>query len=209
MPDAGQAAVAVLKPGIARSDPSFYPLAVANDVLGGGYSSRLNQEIRIKRGLSYGASSVLNARREAGPEFATAQTKNESAVQVLGLILGEMEKLGAQPIPVAELGTRKAALTGSFARGLESTSSLAATVSRYVLRGVSVDEMLRYQQSVNAVTPADAGAAAARVMAPAGATVIIVGDSRKFLDALRKERGDVTVIPLSKLDLASFPRPLP
>jgi zinc protease len=209
MPDAGQAAVAVLRPGIARSDPLFYAAAVANDVLGGGYSSRLNQEIRIKRGLSYGASSILNARREAGPEFATAQTKNESAPEVLGLILGEMQQLGAQPIPVAELGTRKAALTGSFGRGLESTSSLANMVRNYVLRGVSLDEMQQYQQAVNAVTPGDAAAAAAKVLAPAGATVVIVGDGRKFLDRLRTERGEVTVIPLSKLDLVNLPKPLP
>jgi zinc protease len=151
----------------------------------------------------------LNARREAGPEFATAQTKNESAPEVLGLILGEMQKLGAQPIPVAELGTRKSALTGSFGRSLESTSSLANMVRNYVLRGVSLDEMQQYQQAVNAVTPAGAGAAAAKVLAPAGATVVIVGDARKFLDRLRTERGEVTVIPLSKLDLANLPKSLP
>ena len=209
MPDAGQAAVAVLKPGIARSDPRFYPLSVANNVLGGGYSSRLNQEIRIKRGLAYGASSGLDARRMAGPALASTQTKNESAPEVLGLILAEMQRIGAEPIPAAELGTRKAVLNGSFGRNLETTASLAGMVSGYVLRGLSLDEILRYQQAVNAVSPAEAGAAARDVLAPAGATVVIVGDAGKFVDRLRQERGEVTVIPLAKLDLENFPTPLP
>ena len=66
MPGAGQAAVAVARSGIARRDPRFYPALVANAVLGGGYSARLNQEIRIRRGLSYGSGSSLDARRDAG-----------------------------------------------------------------------------------------------------------------------------------------------
>jgi zinc protease len=201
MPGAGQAAVAVIKPGIARSDPRFYALTVANTVLGGGYSSRLNQEIRIKRGLAYGAGSSVDARRQPGPAIATTQTKNESAPEVLGLILGEMQRLGAQPIPIAELGTRKAVLNGSFGRTLETTSSLANLVGNYVVRGVSLDEIARYQQSVNAVAPDEAGTAARSVLAPEGATIVIVGDAARFLDRMRKERGEVTVIPLAKLDL--------
>ena len=201
MPGAGQAALAVIKPGIARNDPRFYPLAVANNVLGGGYSSRLNQEIRIKRGLAYGAGSGIEARRRPGPAMANTQTKNESAPEVLGLILGEMQRLGAEPIPASELGTRKAVLNGSFGRSLETTASLATTVSNYVAQGVALDELLRYQQAIDQVTPAQAGSAAQAVLAPAGATVVIVGDASKFADRLRRERGEITIIPLDKLDL--------
>ena len=201
MPGAGQAAVAVVKEGIARRDPRFYPAAVANNVLGGGYSSRLNQEIRIKRGLAYGAGSSLDARRQPGPAIATTQTKNESAPEVLALILGEMQRLGAQPVPVAELGTRKAVLNGNFGRSLETTSGLASLVGSYIARGLSLDEIGRYQRSVSGVTPEQAEAAARSILAPDGATVVIVGDASKFLDRLRKERGEVMVIPLAKLDL--------
>ena len=204
MPGAGQAAVAVVRQGIARSDPRFYPALVANNVLGGGYSSRLNQEIRIKRGLAYGASSSVEARRQPGPVVSATQTKNESAPEVLGLILAEMQRLGSQPIPLAELGARKAVLNGGFGRSLETTSGLATLISKYVVRGVSPDEVARYQRSVNAVTPQQAGSAAASVLAPAGATVVIVGDSKLFIDRLRRERGQVTVIPIGDLDLDRF-----
>src|SRR5438874_1497149 len=57
MPDAGQAAVVVTRKGLRRNDPLYFQAIVANSVLGGGYSARLNEEIRVKRGLSYGASS--------------------------------------------------------------------------------------------------------------------------------------------------------
>ena len=97
LPGAGQAAVNLAKPGIARSDPDYYPGIVANTLLGGGYSSRLNLEIRVKRGLSYGASSNLSANRTTGSFRAAAQTKNETAPQVLDLISEQMTSLGAAP----------------------------------------------------------------------------------------------------------------
>ena len=96
MPGSGQAAVAVARTGVSRSEERFYPALVANAVLGGGYSARLNQEIRIKRGLSYGSGSSLDARREAGPFVAITQTRNDAADQVVALTLGEMTKLGSE-----------------------------------------------------------------------------------------------------------------
>ncbi|HYJ52358.1 MAG TPA: pitrilysin family protein [Allosphingosinicella sp.] len=201
MPSAGQAAVAVARNGIARRDPRFYQALVANAVLGGGYSARLNQEIRIRRGLSYGSGSSLDARREAGPFVASTQTRNDAAAEVLGLILAEMRRLGAEPVPVAELNARRASLTGDFGRSVETTSGLAQFVSSYVLRGVDPAELLAYQRSVLAVTPAEAQAAAGALLQPQGATIVIVGDSSKFLEALRRTQPNVTVIPAAEINL--------
>src|SRR5205823_10559045 len=90
MPEAGQAMVILAKPAIKRSSPDYYAGTVANAALGNGFISRLNQEIRIKRGLSYGARSALDARRAVGPFMAWAQTKNESAGEVAALIQSEL-----------------------------------------------------------------------------------------------------------------------
>ena len=76
-------------------------------MLGGGYSSRLNQEVRIKRGLSYGASSTLDARREAALFRVAVQTKNESAAEVVGLVQAEIDRLMKEPIRAEELAARK------------------------------------------------------------------------------------------------------
>ncbi|HKP79796.1 MAG TPA: pitrilysin family protein, partial [Phenylobacterium sp.] len=93
IPGTGQASVNVMKPAIARTDPDYYPALVASTVLGGGYSARLNQEIRIKRGLSYGARASLSTARTTGSFRASAQTKNESAAEVLDLINAELTRL--------------------------------------------------------------------------------------------------------------------
>ena len=205
LPDSGQAAVAVIKEAIPRADRRYYATVVANAVLGTGYSSRLNQEIRIKRGLSYGAGSRLESRRQAGPVLAITQTKNESAPEVLALVLAEMQRLGTQPIPVAELGTRQAVLNGNFGRTLETTSGLATLISNYIVDGLGVDEIARYQKAVSAITPAQAGAAAAALLGPQGSTIIIVGDAKKFLDRLGREGGEPIVIRADQLDLDRVP----
>ena len=93
MPEAGQAAVTVAKPAIKRASPDYYAAMVANAALGNGFVSRLNREIRIKRGLSYGAGSSIDPRREVGPFTAFAQTKNESAAEVAGLMQSELKRL--------------------------------------------------------------------------------------------------------------------
>ncbi|MFX8585654.1 insulinase family protein, partial [Acinetobacter baumannii] len=85
LPGSGQAAVLVAAPSIRRSDPDYYKVEVANGVLGGGYSARLNEEVRVKRGLSYGAGSRVTEMAKAGMFSASAQTKNESAVEVADL----------------------------------------------------------------------------------------------------------------------------
>src|ERR1044071_2067451 len=95
-PDAGQAAVYLARTGINRKDPGYFSGIVSNSVLN-GYSGRLNQEIRIKRGLSYGAGSALEARRDVGPFLASAQTKNESGAQVADLLLGEIGRMSSAP----------------------------------------------------------------------------------------------------------------
>jgi zinc protease len=203
MPGAGQAAVAVARGAIARNDPRFYRALVANAVLGTGFSSRLNQEIRIKRGLAYGARSSIDARLAPGPFIASTQTKNPTAPEVLGLIIAEMRRLGAEPIPAAELTTRQAVLNGGFGRTIETTSGLAGLIATYVVRGVPPEEIARYQRSVSAVTPQEAQAAAAELLNPSAATMVIVGDASLFLTQLRRDHPDVVVIPLSALDLES------
>src|SRR5205085_1087446 len=203
MPGAGQAAVAVARGTIARRDPAFYRALVANAVLGGGYSARLNQEIRIRRGLSYGAGSGIEARRAPGPFAASVQTRNDAAAEVLGLVLTEMRRLGAEPIPAAELAARGASLTGAFGRDMETNGGTAGTVASYVVRGISPDEVGRYLPSVLAVTPAQAQGAAAELLGPAGTTAVIVGEASQFIDRLRREHPDVVVIPLAELNLDS------
>lgn len=202
MPDAGQAAVVLAREGISRKDPDYFRGIVTNAVLT-GYSGRLNQEIRIKRGLSYGASSRLEARRDGGTFVASAQTKNTSGAEVASLLLGELSRLSNEPVAAAELVPRKAVLTGGFGRALETTEGLVGQLASLSLYGLSLGEINNYMSNVQAVTPADIQKFANGPISVKNANIIIVGNAKDFLEPLRKQFPNVEVIPVAELDLNS------
>ena len=201
MPGAGQAGVVVARPGLARNDPQYYPTAVANTILGGGFSSRLNQEIRIKRGLAYGAGSSLQAGRQPGLIAGRTSTKNPSAPETVTIIMAEMKRLGIEPVTSAELDTRKAVLVGNFGRATETTGGIAGTVGGYVVQGVPLSELGAYVTKVAAVEPASVQAAAAKLLDPTRASIVVVGDAKDFIAPLRKAYPQVEVIPANTLKL--------
>jgi len=200
LPDAGQAAVTMVGPAIARNDADYYPAIVANSVLGGGYSARLSEEIRVKRGLSYGAGSALSTRRTTGAFSARAQTKNESAPQVLDLMRKEIGGLAAQPAGPDELTARKSSLVGDFGRDLATTGGLAGVLGDLAFYDVPLAEVAAYTGKVEAVTAAQVQAFAARVLDPARASVLVVGDGKAFLPALKAAEPALDVIPAADFD---------
>ena len=202
MPDAGQAAVLAARTGINRSSPDYFRGIVANSVLS-GYSGRLNWEIRVKRGLSYGAGSTLDTRRSSGSFSASAQTKNESGAEVASLTLAEIKKLATGELPDSELTTRKASLNGGFARALETTGGLVAQVSSLAIYGVNFDQINQFVGNVQAVKAEDVKSFAATHLNIDNTNVIVVGDAKKFLPALQKAFPQVEVIPVGELDLNS------
>lgn len=202
MPGAGQAAVLFARRGIARTDPDFYTGIVANSVLT-GYSGRLNEEIRIKRGLSYGASSNLQVRRDVGPFVASAQTKNQTGADVASLLVTEMTRLTSEPVAEAELTPRKATLIGGFGRSLETTEGLVGQIASLALYGLDLGDLNRYISSVQAVTPAQVQKFAGSRLGVKDADIIIVGDAKDFVEPLRKQFPNVEVIKRDELDLNS------
>lgn len=199
-PDAGQAAVLVARAGIERSDPDFFGGIVANSMLS-GYSGRLNQEIRIKRGLSYGASSQLDSRRNVGPFVASAQTKNQSAAEVAELLLGEVSRLATAPVPDVELNPRKAVVVGNFARNLETNAGLVAQVASLAIYGIRFDEINRYIGNVQAINASDVQKFAGAHLDAKTTNIVVVGNAKEFLPELKKKYAQVEVIPMAELDL--------
>jgi zinc protease len=201
MPEAGNAGVVVGRRGIRRTDPAYMQSLVANSVLGGGYSARLNQEIRIKRGLSYGAGSSFDPRADVGPFVASTETKNESAAEVANIMVTEIGRLSADDVPAPELTPRKAALIGRFAQSLETTSGIVDRVSELALHQLPLADINRYISSVQAVTSEDVRKFASSI--GKGVNVVIVGNAKQFIEPLRKQFTDVEVIPYADLDLNS------
>ncbi|HEY8562704.1 MAG TPA: pitrilysin family protein [Pyrinomonadaceae bacterium] len=215
LPDSGQASVnyAVYVPNgrsdttstgaKAASNPYFYSALVMNSVLGGGYSSRLNQEIRIKRGLSYGAGSNF-AWRYNSSNFSTAtQTKNESAAEVADLVLTEIKKLSGTSVTQTELAPRKLVLTGDFGRELETTQTLAQTIAALYTYNLPVGELNTYIKDVNEVTDDEIVYFAERYINEGN--LIIVGDYKIFKDDLAKRfpNTKIDVVKADSLDLSA------
>ncbi|MGA0606104.1 M16 family metallopeptidase [Phenylobacterium sp. VNQ135] len=203
LPGTGQASVNVVKPAISRTDPDYYTGMVASTVLGGGYSARLNQEIRIKRGLSYGARASISTARTTGSFRASAQTKNESAPEVLDLIKAEMAKLAAEPASADELKARKSVLVGSFGRELATSGGLADILGNLAVYDVPLDEVSLYTRKVEAVQATDVQAFARRVFDPAQSSVIVAGDAKAFSAGLKQRLPNLEVVPAAELDLES------
>ena len=212
LPNSGQAAVNYLRTTpVGRinqsankrlSNSNYFSASVLNSLLGGGYSSRLNQEIRIKRGLSYGAGSSF-AWRDAASNFGTrTQTKNESAAEVAELVLAEVRRLTEGAIADAELTPRKLVLTGGFGRNLETNQGLASAVADLYSFGLSASELNSYMNNVQSVKDAQIRDFAKQNLL--GGDLIIVGDYAKFKDDLAKRFPNmpIDVITADKLDLS-------
>jgi zinc protease len=173
-----------------------------NTVLGGGYSARLNYEIRIKRGLSYGAGSTVTWRWNNSNFGTRAQTKNQSAAEVAELTLAEIKRLTDGAVPADELVPRKSTLTGNFGLGLETTAGLAKAVSDLYSFGVPTSELNSFVANVNGVTDAQISDFASKNLL--GGDVVIAGDYSVFKDDLAKRFPNmkVEIIKADALDLS-------
>lgn len=202
MDGAGQAGVAAGNLAIPRHSEDYYAGLVTNAVLGGGYSARLNAEIRIKRGLSYGASSALVTLQHGGWLHASAQTKNASAAAVVKLMRQQFASLRQHPPQADELQARKATLIGAFGRSLESVGGIAGQVAERAVYGVPLDEINHYIERIEAVDSDDVRDFAKAYLGADGLHVVVVGDADVFGKAVRKAWPEAETIAVDKLDLS-------
>ncbi|MEQ1923000.1 MAG: pitrilysin family protein [Pyrinomonadaceae bacterium] len=204
LPQSGQASVSYAQPikDVGRSDQRYFSASVLNSIFGGGYSSRLNQEIRIKRGLSYGAFSGFAWRASKANFSSSTQTKNESAAEVAELMIDELRKLSTTPTAESELAPRKSGLTGPFGLSLETTGGLASAIGDLYGFGIPSSELNSYVANVNAVTSTQIKDFALDNLL--GGDIVIVGDYSIFKADLAKRfpKMTVDVIKADDLDLS-------
>lgn len=200
MPEADQASVSVALRGATRTDSDYYPLLLANNVLGGSSTARLFQEVRVRRALSYGAYSDLQTLRDEGMLVAQAQTRNNAVPEVATVMLGEIRRLAAEPIAPDQLVRRKTLLTGGFGRQVETTSGLGAFLASLAVQGVPMSSYNTHLASVAAVTPQQIAASVASELDPAQASIVVAGRASEFIEALRTQYPNVEVIPLDQFD---------
>lgn len=198
-PDAGRTALLMGRIAIARNDPDYITGIVTTSVLS-GYSGRLNQEVRVKRGLSYGAGAQLMARRDAGLFLGSTLVDHTRVAEATAVMRETIAGLAAAPPADAEMVTRKATVSGGFSRSIETLDGVAGVLGELALYDAPLAELNSYLSRVEAVTAANVQTFAGRYLAP-DPFVVLVGDAAKFRAGIEAAHADVTVIPLDKLDL--------
>ncbi|HEY5350367.1 MAG TPA: pitrilysin family protein [Candidatus Lustribacter sp.] len=197
-PDAGRTAIVVGRIGIARRAPEYAAGVVATAVLS-GYSGRLNQEVRVKRGLSYGAGAQLIARREPGLFLSSTLVDHTKVDEAVAVVLDTLRGLAAAPPEATELVTRKATISGGFSRSIETIDGIAGVLGELALYDVPLTELGDYLPEIEAVDPAMVQRFAAAAFDDL--FVVLVGDARVFGEAIALRHPNVTTIPLAQLDL--------
>ena len=173
---ASQSHILLGMPALARGDPDFFPLTVGNYILGGGgFVSRLMQEVREKRGLAYSVYSYFNPLKEAGPFQVGLQTKKEQANEALKLVQGVVANYVATGPTAAELKAAKDNLGGGFALRIDSSRKILDNLAVIGFYGLPLDYLDRWVANVERVSVADIKSAFARRVKPAQFATVVVG----------------------------------
>ncbi|MGE3302999.1 MAG: M16 family metallopeptidase [Hyphomonadaceae bacterium] len=172
-----QSVVLFAAPGIQDEDPDWIPLAVANYILGGGgFSSRLMDEVREKNGLVYGIGTAPTIYDHAAYVRGQAQTSNANVGKAIAMIKTEMARLRAEGPTQAEVDDAKRYLTGSFPLELDSNEKIAGRLQGFQIQGRDIGYVNRRNALIAAVTREDVVRVIARLFDPARFTFVVVGE---------------------------------
>ncbi|MBL8547666.1 MAG: insulinase family protein [Hyphomonadaceae bacterium] len=171
-----QSLVLFVGPGIQDEDPDWIPLAVANYILGGGgFSSRLMDQVREQRGLVYGIGTGPSVRDHSALIRGSAQTENGDVREAIEVTRAEMARLHRDGATQAEVNDAITYLTGSFALDLDSNVKIAGVVHGYQAAGRDIEYVNRRNDLIRAVTLDDVNRVIRRLFNPDGFTFVVVG----------------------------------
>lgn len=198
-PGAPQSQIRIGWIGVPRNTPDYYVLEVMNTVLGGSFTSRLNQNLRERNGYSYGAGSTFDMRATPGPFYASSGVQTDKTVESLREFFNELNGM-QKPIPADELARAKNYLALGFPAGFETTGSVAAQLGELVVYGLNESTFSEYVGKVQAITAADVARAAKQYIQPDKFAVIVVGDLSKIEQPIRAANlGPVRVVPVDEI----------
>jgi zinc protease len=195
-PDATQTQIRIGAEGLPLNDPAFPALEVARTIYGGSFTSRLMDEIRVNRGLSYGASYRSASLKPGGVVFVTTFTKNATVGEVLDIILAEASQMQTQPVSDSELVHGVNYRGGTYPLDFETNDDLARVFTSMWLNALDRSYYEDYQERLKAVTPAQAMEASQKYFAKDHYILVLVGKADEIKTQVEKY-GPVTVLPFS------------
>jgi zinc protease len=197
-PDVTQTQVRIASAGFARRSPDYFPGIVASAILGGGFTSRLMEAIRVNRGLSYGVRSRFATSGSGGIFFISTFTKVETTAEIVQVALDETARFcDGGPTP-EELERLQSYLCGLFPLSLETHDQLAEKLADLALFDLPDEEVSHFRERVRAVGPEACREVGRRYFPLDARVVVAVGPARSIARSLERF-GPVTVIPARKM----------
>jgi zinc protease len=198
-PGAAQSQIRIGWVGVPRSTPDYFALRVLNTILGGSFTSRLNQNLREEHGYTYGAASTFDMRGSAGPFYATAGVQTDKTSEALTEFFKELENI-RKPIPADEVEKAKNFLSLLLPRSFETTASLAGSLAQMFVYDLPSDYFATYTDRVHSVTPAAVQRVAERYIQPARFAVVVVGDRKVIEPGIRAlNLGPIKTVEISEV----------
>jgi predicted Zn-dependent peptidase len=165
----------------ARSTPDYHALVALNMVLGGQFVSRINLNLRERKGYTYGARTTFDFRRGPGPFVLHASVQSDSTTDAVREVFAELRAIrGDRPVTAEELDLGRASLTRGYPRGFETAEQVARSIAQLALYDLPNDYFTQFVPRVEALTPADLTRVARAHIDPSKLLTVIVGDREKI-----------------------------
>jgi predicted Zn-dependent peptidase len=185
-PDATQAFFVFGNIGTAVNDPDRVAIRVVNTIFGGRFTSRLNEALRVESGLTYGAESFFDSKKQPGAFAIYSYTKNESTAQAMDLALKVLEKLHREGVTPDELASAKAFIKGQFPPSIETSGQLARRIASNEFYGLNDDEINQLEARIDAVTPAVAKQVIEKRFPEDNLVFMLIGKAAEIRPAVEK-----------------------
>jgi len=199
--DVTQANIAMVHPGIERSNPDYPALMVMNEVFSGGFSGRLMQTLRSQRGLTYGVGGGVGAPWDYPGLFRLQMaTKSETALESVEALKGEVNRLVSTPFTAEELSLAKESILNAFVFTMDTRDKALGQQVLLELYGFPSDYFTKYPALIEKVTAADVERVAKKYVHPDQLAVLVVGNEKNF------EKPLSTLGPVTKIDI-TIPEP--
>ena len=193
--DVTQTQIRVGNIGVDIRNPDYFPITVANTVFGGGFTSRLVEELRVKRSLTYGASSRFSRYMFGGVYSIDTFTKNKTITETINVVLEELKKFRERGPTKKEWQKAQNYIAGSFARSLQTPAALAAEISDIELYDFPKDYLESYIENIRAVKLADVQRVAHEYFLLDDLLLVLVTPAQETLPAI-KQYGEVSILEL-------------
>ena len=200
--DVNQSNIRMVALGTTRDNPDYYAISVFNEAFGGGFSSRLFNDIRTKRGLAYGVGGGIGANfGHPGVLQVSMGTKSQSTIEAIQAVREDIDNLSKDPITDDEIQRAKDAILNAFIFRLDSPDKILGERMTYEYYGYPPDWLDKYQTEIKKVTAADVNRVASKYLHKDQLAVLVVGNTKDFDKPLS------SLGPVKTIDIAIPPAP--